>query len=91
MNPGDAEAAIEEILDKLRSGRKIDPAEARDEILHTTACKAAIKAGYQTEKEEMKKLVEAVLSGEVRYCPHGRPVSVRLDRKDLDKLFKRIV
>ena len=91
MNPGDAEAAIEEILDKLRSGRKIDPAEARDEILHTTACKAAIKAGYQTEKEELKKLVEAVLSGEVRYCPHGRPVSVRLDRKDLDKLFKRIV
>jgi len=91
MNPGDAEAAIEEILDKLRSGRKIDPAEARDEILHTTACKAAIKAGYQTEKEELKKLVEAVLSGELRYCPHGRPVSVRLDRKDLDKLFKRIL
>ena len=91
MNAGDAEAAIEEILDKLRSGRKIDPAEARDEILHTTACKAAIKAGYQTEKEELKKLVEAVLSGDVRYCPHGRPVSVRLERKDLDKLFKRIV
>ena len=91
MNPGDAQAAIEEILDKLRSGRNIDPAEARDEILHTTACKAAIKAGYQTEKEELKKLVEAVLSGEVRYCPHGRPVSVRLEKKDLDKLFKRIV
>ena len=91
MNPGDAGAAIEEILDKLRSGSKIDPAGARDEILHTTACKAAIKAGYQTEKEELKKLVEAVLSGQVRYCPHGRPVSVRLERKDLDKLFKRIV
>ena len=91
MNPGDAEAAVEEILDKLRSGRNVDPAEVRDEILHTTACKAAIKAGYQTEREENKKLVEAVLSGEVRYCPHGRPVSVRLERKDLDKLFKRIV
>ena len=91
MNPGDAEAAVEEILDKLRSGRNVDPAEVRDEILHTTACKAAIKAGYQTEREEHKKLVEAVLSGEVRYCPHGRPVSVRLERKDLDKLFKRIV
>ena len=91
MNSGDAEAAIEEILEKLRSGQNIDPAGARDEILHTTACKAAIKAGYQTEKEELKKLVEAVLSGQVRYCPHGRPVSVRLERKDLDKLFKRIV
>jgi len=87
----DAEAAIEEILERLRQGRDIDPAAARDEILHTTACKAAIKAGYKTEPEELKKLVEAVLSGAVRYCPHGRPVSVRLERKDLDKLFKRIV
>ena len=82
---------MEEILEKLRSGRNIDPAAARDEILHTTACKAAIKAGYKTEKAELEKLVEAVLSGAVRYCPHGRPVSVRLERKDLDKLFKRIV
>ena len=91
MAAGDAEAAIEEILEKLRSGRDIDPEAARDEILHTTACKAAIKAGYKTEAEELKKLVEAVLSGAVRYCPHGRPVSVRLERKDLDKLFKRIL
>jgi len=91
MAAGDAQAAIEEILEKLRSGRGIDPDAARDEILHTTACKAAIKAGYKTEGEELKKLVEAVLSGAVRYCPHGRPVSVRLERKDLDKLFKRIL
>ena len=91
MAPGDAQAAMEEILEKLRSGRDIDPQAARDEILHTTACKAAIKAGYKTEPEELKKLVEAVLSGAVRYCPHGRPISVRLERKDLDKLFKRIV
>ena len=91
MAAGDAEAAIEEILEKLRSGRDIEPEAVRDEILHTTACKASIKAGYKTEAEELKKLVEAVLSGAVRYCPHGRPVSVRLERKDLDKLFKRIL
>ncbi len=91
MHASDAGAAIEEILEKLRAGHNVDPAAARDEILHTTACKAAIKAGYKTEAEELKKLVEAVLSGAVRYCPHGRPVSVRLERRDLDKLFKRIV
>ena len=33
----------------------------------------------------------AVLSGRVKYCPHGRPVSITMTRRDLDKQFKRIV
>ena len=41
--------------------------------------------------EELERLVEAVLSGAVRYCPHGRPVSAVLTKKELDKLFRRIV
>ena len=82
---------MEEILEKLRRGKAPDPASARDEILHTVACKAAIKAGWDTDKKELERLVEAVLSGKVKYCPHGRPVSVTVSRRDLDKLFKRIV
>ena len=69
----------------------VEPTAARDEILHTVACKAAIKAGWDTDEKELQKLVEAVLSGQVKYCPHGRPVSILLSRKDLDKQFKRIV
>ena len=91
MEPGDAAAAVEEILEKLRSGKAPDPQSARDEILHTVACKAAIKAGWDTDREELQRIVDAVLSGKVKYCPHGRPVSVILTRRDLDKLFKRIV
>ncbi len=91
MNPGDAEAAVEEILEKLKSGKAPDPQAARDEILHTVACKAAIKAGYDTDEQELRRVAEAVLSGAVKYCPHGRPVSAKLTRRDLDKLFKRIV
>ena len=91
MLPEDAKAAVEEICEKLRRGKAPDPAAARDEILHTVACKAAIKAGWDTEEKELQKLVEAVLSGQVKYCPHGRPVSILLSRKDLDKQFKRIV
>lgn len=91
MAPGDAAAALEEICEKLRSGRSPEAENARDEILHTVACKAAIKAGWDTQRQELERLVEAVLSGEVKYCPHGRPVSVVMTRKELDKQFKRIV
>ena len=91
MAAGDARAAAEEILEKLRSGKAPDAQSARDEILHTVACKAAIKAGWDTSDAERRRIVEAVLSGDVKYCPHGRPVSVVLSRWDLDKMFKRIV
>ena len=91
IRPEDAKAAVEEICEKLRRGKAPNPDAARDEILHTVACKAAIKAGWDTEERELEKLVEAVLSGQVKYCPHGRPVSIALSRKDLDKQFKRIV
>ena len=91
MNPSDARAAVEEIFEKLRGGKAPDPKSARDEILHTVACKAAIKAGYITDRAELDRIVQAVLSGQVKYCPHGRPVSAVLGRRDLDKLFKRIV
>ena len=91
MESADARAAVEEILEKLRGGQSPDPKSARDEILHTVACKAAVKAGLDTDTLELRRVAEAVLSGQVRYCPHGRPVSASLSRKDLDKLFKRIV
>ena len=87
----DAAAAVEEICEKLRRGTAGDGKSARDEILHTVACKAAIKAGWDTQPQELERLVEAVLSGQVKYCPHGRPVAVTLTRKELDKQFKRIV
>ncbi len=91
MDAGEALPAVEEIFEKLRSGKAPDAQSARDEILHTVACKAAIKAGWDTDEAEMRRIAEAVLSGQVKYCPHGRPVSVLLTRRDLDKMFKRIV
>ncbi len=90
MDSPDAAAAIEEICEKLRRG-KLDAKSARDEILHTVACKAAIKAGWDTQPLEREKLVEEVLSGRVKYCPHGRPVAVTMTKTELDKMFKRIV
>ncbi len=81
-------AMLEDILSAIASGKAENPME---KIYHTIACKAAIKAGWKTDRRELEALVEKVLSGEVRYCPHGRPVSVSLTRTELDKFFKRIV
>ncbi len=91
MDAPEAAAAVEEICEKLRGHKTPDPASARDEILHTVACKAAIKAGWDSDKKELEALVEEVVSGRIKYCPHGRPVSVVVTRRDLDKRFKRIV
>jgi len=84
-------AAVEEICEKLKKGTALSADSARDEVLHTIACKAAIKAGKHHDITELNRIAEAVVSGEVKYCPHGRPVSVSLTKKELDKFFSRIV
>ena len=75
MDAGDVPAAIEEICEKLRrgAGKCPDAQSARDEIPHTVACKAAIKAGWDTHPKELEAVVDVVISGQVRYCPHGPP------------------
>ncbi len=91
MDEGEVVPALEEICDKLRRGKALGEQAVWDELLHTVACKAAIKAGWDTQPEELEVVAVAVLSGKVKYCPHGRPVSVTVTRRELDKLFKRIV
>ena len=81
-------ALLEEWTEALRAGKADDP---REILCHTIACKAAIKAGTRSDPQELAALAEKVVSGAVRYCPHGRPVSVKLTRTELDKQFKRIV
>ena len=84
----DAAVTLEELAQKLALGRA-DPDGARDELLHTMACKSAIKAGMTTDATELAALVEKVQSGEILYCPHGRPVKYQLSKYDIEKMFKR--
>ena len=61
------------------------------EILHSVSCKAAIKGGQYNTDYELKALAERILlSDDIMYCPHGRPVAFRLSRKELEKQFGRI-
>ncbi len=85
----DAVSALEEIAGKLTVSHTADPAAARDELLHTIACKAAIKGGWTSDEKELRVLVDRVQSGEVKFCPHGRPVAVKMTKYELEKMFKR--
>ena len=55
------------------------------------ACKSAIKAGDRLSEEQIRSLLSQMKNGVPLQCPHGRPAIVAVTRKDLDKLFKRIV
>lgn len=85
----DAESVISDICAALKHGGESGLDNGTDEILHTIACKAAIKAGKMSNLKELEGLVARVMSGEIRYCPHGRPVAVEYTKSTLDKSFKR--
>ena len=84
----EAASTLEEMAQKLLLQRA-DPEGLRDDLLHTIACKSAIKAGMTSDVTELAALVRRVQSGEIRYCPHGRPVAAKLTRYELEKMFKR--
>lgn len=63
-----------------------------DDLYHSIACKAAIKANDNNSTIELQALLNAVYGNEnIRYCPHGRPVIITLSKKDIEKQFRRLV
>ena len=86
-----AAEALETLADDLLSGRRESRDTVRDTLLHTVACKAAIKAGWVSDERELLAIAKAVMEREdLKYCPHGRPICVSLSKKMLEKQFKRI-
>ena len=83
----DAQNTLEEFAGNLRAGRS--PDEKREALLRTMACKAAIKAGMDSDPRELRVLVDKVQTGEIKYCPHGRPVAVKVTKYELEKKFGR--
>ena len=59
-------------------------------IYHNVACRAAVKAGDRMSDEELTAIADKVESDDVRYCPHGRPVRLVFERKDIERRFGRI-
>lgn len=90
LDSGDVPGVISELAEKAMNSRATVP-DRLDDLIHTVACKAAIKAGKTTSLTELQDLCDRVLGDDnVRSCPHGRPTMVRLTKYELDKLFKRV-
>ena len=86
----DAEEFILEISKMLREMRTINPADLRHEVLHMTACKAAIKAGQLLNMRQMRQLIIDLCNTEHPFtCPHGRPCMIEITTDELYKMFKR--
>ena len=89
LDTGDVEGALLELARRIRVTGSADPSAARDELLHTMACKAAIKGGQKNGLAELEEVAQMVMSGAVKYCPHGRPVAIEMTKYQLEKQFKR--
>ena len=86
----DAVSLLQELAADLLAGKTLAPETLRDNLLHTIACKAAIKAGWHTDGAEAAHLVAEILSRtDIKYCPHGRPVCIELTKSQLERQFKR--
>lgn len=77
--------------DCLAAGDVNITAEIYGDFQHTRACKAAIKAHDNNTREELEALAEEVwLDERIRFCPHGRPIMLKLTEYELEKYFSRI-
>lgn len=87
----DLAEVIMELAGHLVTGQKELVPEKLDWIYHSTACRAAIKAGDKTTDYELNRFVESLLNNpDIRYCPHGRPVLVEMSRYEIEKNFGRV-
>lgn len=91
VDADDASSIIQEIAGGLAAGRSEITANKLDWIYHSAACRAAIKAGDISKPAELQAIAERVLlSSDIRSCPHGRPVCIKITKREIEKQFGRV-
>ncbi len=92
LDSGELENLMIEIINKFSENKAEIITEKQDRLLYTIACKAAVKANHTLSLAEQKALAEKVLDfNNINTCPHGRPITISMSKKEMEKLFKRIV
>ncbi len=88
---GDTVSSFTELLQILsESGKGYDVSETDNRAIKMLACKAAIKAGFDSSDIELETFIKKlIVEGNINYCPHGRPIICEYKKSDLEKDFKR--
>ena len=87
----DIASSVMEIAGHLLENKTDMSTEKLDWLYHNIACRAAVKAGQTGADQELVALAVALQENpEIRYCPHGRPVSISLKKREIEKQFGRI-
>ncbi len=80
-----------DIAQKLCRQKQHISTDLYEELLHSMACRSAVKAHDDTKPEELQALLEEVVKNdEIRHCPHGRPVMISFSKQELERRFGRI-
>ena len=88
----DVEDMVVELAAHLAAGGRDALREKTEWVLHSIACRAAIKAGDRSDPKELLALARQIMDGTVPpFCPHGRPCVLKITRKELEKQFGRLV
>ncbi len=92
LEDADPEDLVQGIAAVLAQGNDNAEGALFDDVLHTMACKASIRANEDQDISELAYLANIVLKdNNIRYCPHGRPVITQISKKQIEKYFGRIV
>lgn len=88
----DIEQLLVELISQISDNKKNPVSQKKEYATYTIACKAAVKANKEFDIKELEALVKNVFAlGSVNTCPHGRPITISMTKKELEKEFKRIV
>ena len=88
----DEEQMIKIIVEKVLRNNNITFNELRNDAIAMASCKMSIKANQVLTDIEMNKVISDLYECKNPFtCPHGRPIITKMEKKDLEKMFKRIV
>lgn len=91
VGDSDVPDLITEIAEKLLEHRTDITPDKIDWIYHSASCRGAVKAGDKTTPQEQELFLKKLFSmPQIRFCPHGRPVFIKISKYDIEKQFGRV-